>query len=178
MRLSHVPLRLATGAFLLNSGYAKRALDGDSAAGMQGMAAVVVPQAAKMPPEQFGKTLSMGEMALGAALLTPFVSPLVAGAGLTAFSAGLLQMYRKTPGMTEADGIRPTQDGTAIAKDVWMLGAGLALVIDGLIDGTKGAAKSTRKSVRKSTKNAQKNAGKARKNAGKSAQRARRSLPV
>jgi uncharacterized membrane protein YphA (DoxX/SURF4 family) len=156
MRLSHLPLRLTTGAFILNSGYAKRGVDGESAAGMQGMAASVVPQAGTMPPEQFARTLSVGEMALGAALLAPFVSPVVAGAGLMAFSGGLLQMYRKTPGMTEADGIRPTQAGTAVAKDVWMFGVGAALVLDGLIDGTKGAAKSTRKSVKKSAKKARK----------------------
>jgi hypothetical protein len=156
MRISHVPLRLATGAFILNSGLTKRGIDAESAAGMQGMASAVVPQAAKMPPEQFGKVLSTGEMALGAALLLPFVSPLKAGLALTAFSGGLLQMYRKTPGMTEADGIRPTQAGTAIAKDVWMLGAGLALVLDALIDDTKGAARSTKKSVKRSAKKAKK----------------------
>ena len=154
MRISHLPLRLATGAFILNSGISKRGLDADSAAGMQGMASSVVPQAAKLPPEQFGKALSYGEMALGAALLTPFVSPLKAGLALSAFSGGLLTMYRRTPGMTQPDGIRPTQDGTAIAKDVWMLGAGLALVLDALVDDTKGAAKSTKKSVKRSAKKA------------------------
>ncbi len=154
MRLSHLPLRATTGAFILNAGLGKRYLDSDSAAGMQGMAAAAVPAAAKLSPAQFGKVLSGGEMALGTALLLPFVSPVVAGAALTAFSAGLLQMYRKTPGLTEADGIRPTQAGTPIAKDVWLLGAGLALLADGLIDGTKGAAKSTRKSVKKQAKKA------------------------
>ena len=156
MRISHVPLRLTTGAFIFNSGLSKRGLDAESAAGMQGMAAAVVPQAAKMPPEQFGKVLSAGEMALGAALLLPFVSPLKAGLALTAFSGGMLQMYRKTPGMTQADGIRPTQDGTAIAKDVWMLGTGLALVLDGLVDDTKSAARSTKKSLKKQAKAAKK----------------------
>ncbi len=154
MRPSHVPLRLATGAFILNAGIGKRGLDAESAAGMQGMAASVVPQAGSLPPEQFGKILSTGEMALGAALLMPFVSPLKAGLALTAFSGGLLAMYRKTPGMTESDGIRPTQAGTAIAKDVFMLGAGLALVLDGLIDDTKGAAKTTKRSVKKQARKA------------------------
>ena len=154
MRLSHLPLRLATGAFILNSGYTKRGLDADSAAGLQGMASAAVPQAAKLPPQQFGSLLSGGEMALGALLLAPFVSPLVAGGALTAFSAGLLQMYRKTPGLTEADGIRPTADGVAIAKDVWMTGIGLALIADGLIDGTRRTARSTRKSVKRSAKKA------------------------
>jgi hypothetical protein len=154
MRLSHLPLRLATGAFLLNSGYTKRGLDSESAAGLQTMAAVAVPQAAKMPPQQFGSMLSGGEMALGALLLAPFVSPLVAGAGLTAFGAASLQMYRKTPGFTESDGIRPTATGTPFAKDVWMTGIGVALVLDGLIDGTKRTARSTRRSVKRGAKKA------------------------
>jgi len=152
MRLSHVPLRLATGAFILNSGLDKRGIDRDSAAGIQGLAANGIPRLASVPPEQFGKAVSIGEMALGAALLSPFVSPLVAGAGLVAFSGGLLQAYRKTPGMTRDDGVRPTEDGTPIAKDVWMLAAGLALVLDGLIDDTKSAAKSTKKAVKQQAK--------------------------
>ncbi len=156
MRLSHLPLRLTTGAFILNSGLGKRGVDGATAAGMQGMATQVVPQAGNLPPEQFAKVLSAGEIALGAALLTPLVSPLKAGLALTAFSAGLLQMYRKTPGMTQDDGIRPTPDGLGMAKDVWMLGAGLALVLDGLIDDTKGAAKSATKSAKKGAKKARK----------------------
>jgi hypothetical protein len=154
MRLSHLPLRLATGAFILNSGLDKRGLDADSAAGLQGMAAGAIPKVASMQPAQFGKALSTGEMALGAALLLPFVSPLKAGVALTAFSGGLLQMYRKTPNLTQADGIRPTQAGTAIAKDVFMLGAGLALVLDGLTDGARGAARSTKKSAKKGAKKA------------------------
>lgn len=156
MRLSHVPLRLVTGAFILNSGLEKRGLDSESAAGLQGMAATAVPKVSSMQPAQFGKALSVGEMALGAALLTPFVSPFKAGAALTAFSAGTLQMYRKTPGMTQSDGIRPTLDGAAIAKDVWLFGAGLALVLDGLTDGARGAARSTKKSAKRSAKKVKK----------------------
>lgn len=156
MRISHLPLRLVTGAFILNSGLDKRGIDADSAAGLQGMAAGAIPKVASMQPAQFGKALSAGEMALGAALLLPFVSPLKAGVALTAFSGGLLQMYRKTPGMTQSDGIRPTQDGTAIAKDVFMLGAGLALVLDGLTDSARGVARSTKKSAKKGAKKAKK----------------------
>ena len=152
MRVRHIPLRLVTGAFLVNSGWDKRALPPEAAAGMQGMAAAAVPQVASMPPAQFGRALSNGEMALGAALLSPFVSPLVAGAALAAFSGGLLQTYRKTPGMTRDDGVRPTQDGLSLAKDVWMFATGLALVLDGLIDDAKGAAKSTKKATRKKAK--------------------------
>lgn len=156
MRISHLPLRVATGAYILNSGLGKRGADEGTATWMRDQASQVVPQAAGMEPQQFAKALSAGEIALGVALLAPVVSPLKAGAALTAFSAGLLQMYRKTPGMTQADGIRPTPEGLGMAKDVWMLGAGLALVLDALIDDTKDAAKSTRKTARKKAKAARK----------------------
>jgi hypothetical protein len=130
MRVSHIPLRLATGAFILNSGLGKRNLDEDSAAGLQAMAASVYPPVSKMKPEAFGKLLSYAEMSLGAALLAPFVPSRLAGVGLGIFSGSLLTMYRKMPGMTMADGFRPTQQGTALAKDVWMLGIAAALVLD------------------------------------------------
>jgi uncharacterized membrane protein YphA (DoxX/SURF4 family) len=134
MKLSHVPLRVATGAFILNAGLGKRELPPEAATAMQGMATKVVPTAGRLSPTRFGTVLSTGEIILGAALLAPFVPPLVAGAALTAFSGGLLTMWFRTPGMHEEGSIRPTQNGTAIAKDVWMLGSGLALVIDGLSD--------------------------------------------
>jgi len=62
----------------------------------------------------------------------PFVSPFMAGATLVGFSGALLHMYQETPGMTEEDGVRPTSKGVPLAKDVWMLGIGLGLMIDGL----------------------------------------------
>jgi hypothetical protein len=36
--------------------------------------------------------------------------------------------------MTREDGIRPTQQGTPLAKDVWMLGIGVGLMVDALTD--------------------------------------------
>ena len=133
MKLSHVPLRLATGAFILNSGLNKRNLPPEAAAGLQGMATNAVPQAGDMDPESFGKALSKGEIALGAALLAPFVPSAIAGAALTAFGGGMIKMYLSTPGMTaEGSSFRPSQDGTAIAKDIWLVGAGLSLLISGL----------------------------------------------
>lgn len=132
MRLSHIPLRLATGAFILNSGLSKRNLPSEAAEGLQGMAANAVPQVRNMDPKVFGQTLSTGEIALGAALLTPFVPSTLAGAALTAFSGALLRMYLNTPGMTEEGSrFKPSQQGTAIAKDVWLVGVGVSLVIDG-----------------------------------------------
>jgi hypothetical protein len=130
MRTTHVPLRLVTGAFILNAGWGKRQLDKDGAAQLQAMATRVVPQLGKMKPEMFGKMLSYAEVALGAALLTPFVPSRLAGAGLGIFSGSLFAMYLRTPGMSLDDGLRPSAQGTALAKDIWMIGIAAALVLD------------------------------------------------
>jgi hypothetical protein len=130
MRLSHIALRLTTGAFILNAGWGKRNLDKDSAAGLQAMAARVIPSVSRIDAEKFGKMLSYAEMTLGAALLTPFLPSRLVGTGLGIFSGSLFTMYLKTPGMTLEDGIRPSPQGTALAKDIWMLGIAAALVLD------------------------------------------------
>lgn len=131
MSFISAPARLAAGAFILNAGLGKRNLPEEAAAGMRDSGAVAIPQLANIPAKDFGKYLSYGEIALGAALLTPVVPGWLAGAGLAAFSAGLLDMYRKTPGMT-VDGIRPTPEGTAVAKDVFMLGIAGTIILDSL----------------------------------------------
>jgi hypothetical protein len=51
-----------------------------------------------------------------------------------AFAGGLLGLYARTPGMRKEGSIFPSRDGTALAKDVWMAGIGLGLVIDDLAD--------------------------------------------
>ena len=158
MRLSHLPLRATTGAFILNSGLSKRGLEGQAAEGLHGMASGTFPQFSNVKPKTFASGLSTGEMALGAALLLPFVSPVVAGAALTAFGAGLVQLYLKTPGLTEEGSIRPTQDGIGLAKDVWLVGAGLTLLLDGMADSAKKSTKKAKKSARKTRKSAAKSA--------------------
>ncbi|MGV9391869.1 hypothetical protein ACWDQL_22410 [Streptomyces olivaceus] len=132
VELRHVAPRLATGAFILNSGLAKRGADEQTAAMMHGMAKNTYPFLGKVEPGKFVRLLSAGEIALGAALLLPVVPTALAGAGLTAFSAGLLGLYLRTPGMREEGGLRPTQEGTALAKDTWMLGIGIGFVVDGI----------------------------------------------
>ncbi|GAA3388025.1 hypothetical protein [Cryptosporangium minutisporangium] len=131
-QLSHLPPRIATGAYILNSGLSKRNADDQAAAGMHGMAAGTYPFLAGIEPKQFAKYLSTAEIALGAALLVPVVPAAVAGAGLAAFAGGLLGLYLKTPGLREEGSLRPTQAGTPIAKDVWMFGIGAGLVLDSL----------------------------------------------
>lgn len=137
MKLRHLPPRLATGAFILNSGLNKKGADPGTAAGIHGMAAGSYPFLGKLEPEKFTKMLSAGEIALGTALLLPVVPTGLAGAGLVAFSAGLVGLYMKTPGMHQEGSLKPTQDGTGIAKDVWMLGIGLGFVMEAIADARK-----------------------------------------
>lgn len=145
MKISHIPPRLATGAFILNAGVGKLSADAESAGRVHSMAAGTYPFLAKIDPPVFVKVLAVGEIGVASVLLAPVVPAWVAGAALTGFSGALLAMYLKTPGMTKEDGVRPTQQGTPIAKDVWMLGSGLNLFLDGLADRRRKAARAKRR---------------------------------
>ena len=139
MRLSINPAwlapRLATGAFILNSGLGKRNADEATAAGLHGFAVGTYPFLAKVDPKTFAKGLSTAEIAIGTALLVPFVPGALAGAALTAFSGGLLGLYLRTPGMTKPGrSVAPTQDGLPVSKDVWMAGIGIGLITPAIVD--------------------------------------------
>jgi len=127
-----MPVRLAVGAFVLNSGLTKlQALD-ESAEQTHGLAKTAYPFLESQDARTFTRALARSEVALGGALTAPFVPSLLAGAALTAFSAGLVGLYLRLPGMREEGGIRPTQQGIPLAKDFWLVGAGLSLVLDEL----------------------------------------------
>jgi hypothetical protein len=132
--LSEIAPRLSAGAFILNSGLGKRGADAEAAAGMHGFAAGTYPFLKGMEPQQFARTLSSSEIAVGALLLTPFVPTAVAGAALTAFSGGLLGLYLRTPGMRKPGSLAPTEQGLPIAKDSWLLGIGVGLLVRGTVD--------------------------------------------
>ncbi|MDA8368317.1 MAG: hypothetical protein M0026_00400 [Nocardiopsaceae bacterium] len=134
-QLSHLPVRLVSGMFILNSGLNKLSADEQAATGMQEMAAGTYPFLKKVDAPTFARLLAGTEIGIGAALLLPVVPASVAGAALTAFSGGLLGMYLRTPGMHQK--LRPTEQGTSMAKDAWLLGIGTSLVIDGLVTGRK-----------------------------------------
>jgi uncharacterized membrane protein YphA (DoxX/SURF4 family) len=131
MRLSlrDVPTRVATGAFILHSGWGKWT-DDSAAPGVHGMAAGAFPFLRAIPPTTFLKGLALAELGLGAALLTPFVSNRLAGAGLTGFAGSLLTMYLRTPALHKPGSVWPTPAGIGVSKDVWMLGIGLSLLAD------------------------------------------------
>lgn len=126
--IGNAALRLVTGAYILNSGIGKLQLDPGHAAMLQESATRVLPPAASLTPEQFGKYLSTAEIGIGAVLLTPFIPTRLAGLALGAFSAGLIGTYLKSPGMTEGDGIRPSPKGSGMAKDFWLAGIAVALI--------------------------------------------------
>lgn len=152
MSLTQIPIRVATGAFILNSGIGKLGADEGTAQFLHGAAASTYPSLFKdMEPKKFARVLALSEIGVGAALLAPMVPATVAGAALTGFGGSLIGMYLKTPSMTLDDGVRPSQEGTAVAKDVWLVGAGLTLLGQGITAAARSGAKSSRRALRKAS---------------------------
>jgi len=134
LHLRNIPPRLATGGYILHTGLEKWNGTEERAKGVHAMAAGAFPFLAKVPPATFLKALSAAEVGVGAALLIPVVPNKVAGAALTAFAGGLVTMYLRTPSLHQEGSVWPTQAGTGVSKDVWMLGIGLGLLADGAFD--------------------------------------------
>lgn len=133
VKARHLPPRIVTGAFILDQGIGKLSADDDTVAQLHGFAAGTYPFLKKVKPKDFVKFLALTEITLGSALIVPFVPSVVAGAGLAAFSGGLLGLYATTPGMHKEHSPFPTQQGAVLAKDAWMGAIGLSLVIDELL---------------------------------------------
>ena len=128
-KLRRAPLRLATGAFILNAGVGKLSADEGTAQYLHGAGAGAYPVLKKLEPSLFTKVLAISEISVGTALLLPIIPAGLAGLALIGFSGALVGMYIRTPALHDKY-LRPNQAGTAVAKDVWMLGTGIALVID------------------------------------------------
>lgn len=154
MNLTHMPLRVATGAFILNSGLTKLQADDEAAAGIHGFATTAYPTFKSMNPTTFARVLGAGEIALGGALLVPMVPSVVAGAGLAGFGVGLMGLYAKTPGLRQENSIRPTEQGIPIAKDVWLVGAGTTMTLQGIFGSARKAGKKAKKKVSSATESA------------------------
>jgi uncharacterized membrane protein YphA (DoxX/SURF4 family) len=132
-RIRQLPVRLAVGSYVINSGLSKWNADETTAKELQAFAAGTYPFLAKLDPQLFVNALAATEIAIGAAVFLPFVPSLVAGTALTAFSSGLLGLYLRTPGMHEEGSLRPTQQGVTLSKDVWLAGIGASLMLDGVL---------------------------------------------
>jgi uncharacterized membrane protein YphA (DoxX/SURF4 family) len=122
---------LITGAFILHTGLEKWRGDEKTAEAVHGMAAGAYPVFKELSPSRFLRLLAVGEIAVGAALLTPAVPTAVAGAALTGFSGALVGLYGRTPGMRKEGSIWPTPQGIGLSKDTWLLAIGLSLLADG-----------------------------------------------
>ncbi|HEV3014278.1 MAG TPA: hypothetical protein VG499_13450 [Actinomycetota bacterium] len=144
-KLWHVPVRLATGAIIVDQGLQKLGADEDTAKWLHGQAVQAFPQFAGMDPKDFVQLLSASEIALGAALLgIGFVPSGLAGLGLSAFAGSLTRLYLTAPG-TRREGTvaAPGQQGVGLAKDSWMLAIGVALVLDSVLGSGRRRRKKT-----------------------------------
>jgi uncharacterized membrane protein YphA (DoxX/SURF4 family) len=130
LRAGHVPGRLATGAYILHTGIEKWNGGDEQATGLHGMASGAFPFLKSIPQRRFLRILAVTEITTGLVLLAPFAPVALAGAALTAFSAGLVTMYLRTPSLRKPNSIWPSPAGIAVSKDVWMLGIGLGLLAD------------------------------------------------
>ncbi|MCW2718242.1 hypothetical protein [Pseudonocardia sp.] len=128
-RAWQLPLRLAAGAYILDSGMAKWDTDEETAKYLHGFASGAYPFLARIDARDFTKALAAGEVLIGAAAVLPFVPAGIAGLGLLGFGAGLLGLYARTPGMHRPHSPFPSQDGIALAKDAWLAAIGAALVL-------------------------------------------------
>jgi hypothetical protein len=99
IKASDLPGRIITGAYILHTGVDKWRADDDRAAGIHRLAAGAFPILERIPPARFLRLLAASEIAVGAALLAPFVPNAIAGAALTGFSGGLVAMYARTPAL-------------------------------------------------------------------------------
>jgi hypothetical protein len=132
-KLWHVPVRLATGAIILDQGLSKLGADEDTARWLHGQAVNAFPRFQEMEPRDFVQLLSTSEIALGAALMgIGFVPSSLAGLGLSVFGGSLTRLYLRSPGTRREGSIAPSQQGMGLAKDSWMLAIGTALVLDSL----------------------------------------------
>jgi hypothetical protein len=138
LKARDLPGRIAAGGYILHAGLEKWQGDAARAEALHRTAAMAFPVLKNIPPERFLRMLAAGEIAVGSALLAPVVPAALAGAALTGFSGALLAMYARTPALRKPGSIWPSQAGTAVSKDVWMLGIGLGLIGSGLSDRDNG----------------------------------------
>jgi hypothetical protein len=149
-KLWHVPVRLATGAIILDQGLLKLKADDDTAKWLHGQAVHAFPQFAEMEPKEFVQLLSAGEIALGTALLGIGLVPSgLAGLALGVFGGSLTRLYLTAPGTRREGTIAPSHQGVGLAKDSWMLAIGTALVLDAVF-GSSGKRSKKSKSRKRS----------------------------
>jgi hypothetical protein len=134
VRARDLPGRITTGGYILHAGLEKWHGDRARAEALHRTAANAFPVLVNIPPARLLGLLAASEIAIGTAVIVPVVPGLLAAAALTGFSLSLLAMYGRTPALRKPGSIWPSQVGTAVSKDVWMLGIGLGLITGSLTD--------------------------------------------
>lgn len=132
-KIRRTPLRLATGAFIFNSGIDHLKADEDTEGQLHEMAAGTHPFLRKVDPKLFTKALAVGEVAVGGLLLAPIVSSGLAGLSVTGFAGGPIGLYASTPGLRRERSVFPTQRGLGYAKDTWLIAIGISLLTDAVL---------------------------------------------
>jgi hypothetical protein len=128
------PIRLTFGAFFVHVALAHRELDEKGAKGLQRFAASGYPFLKSLRPRTFQTGMVAAESAVAASLLVPGVPAVVGGAALTSFGSGLLGVYARSPMLRRGESsVRPNELGLSIAKDSWMVAAGLAVLADAFL---------------------------------------------
>lgn len=125
--LHNLPVRLAVGAYLLDSGLSKLGVDETALEHVHNMAVAAYPFLKEVEPARFTKYFAQGEILLAAILLLPLVPDALAGFALTIFAASLMKLYLSIPGMRHVGSLRATPKGAGLAKNIWILGIGLSL---------------------------------------------------
>lgn len=87
-----------------------------------------MPQVTRFDPDTFGKVVSYSEIGVGASLLAPVVPNRLAGLALGAINTGFLSIYFRNDQMTRKDGIRPSEAGTGLSKDIFIAAIAGALI--------------------------------------------------
>ncbi len=126
--MQNYPIRFTAGAFILNSGLNKLNGEDDYLEHVFGMAVTAYPILDVVGSTRFAKLFGSLEVLLGTLLLIPLIPDAVAGTVMLPFSAGLVGLYLRIPGMRGEKSLRPTSQGIAMAKDLWLLGISLSLI--------------------------------------------------
>ena len=127
--LHNFPARLAVGAYLLDSGLSKLEADEATLEHIHNMAVNAYPFLQEVESTKFAKYFAQVEILLAAILLLPLVPDVLAGFVLTIFAASLMGLYLRIPGMRRVRSLRATPNGIGLAKNIWILGIGLSLVL-------------------------------------------------
>jgi hypothetical protein len=133
-----LPIRVIFGGFFLHVALSHRELDENGAKGLRSFAASGYPFLKKVPPLTYKWGMVTAESAVAASLLVPGVPAVVGGAALTGFGGGLMGVYARNPMLRRSKlSARPSDLGLSMAKDSWMVAAGLAVLADAFSAGRR-----------------------------------------